>query len=69
MLVGGRFSDRKGVNVPDVVLPVSPLTAKDRSDLEFGLSPGADWVALSFVQSASSRISANQTWDSHYPVN
>jgi pyruvate kinase len=50
VLVGGRLSDRKGVNVPDVVLPVSPLTAKDCSDLEFGLSLGADWVALSFVQ-------------------
>ena len=35
--VGGRLSDRKGVNVPDVVLPVSPLTKKDREDLRFGL--------------------------------
>ena len=50
VLVGGRLSDRKGVNVPDVLLPLSPLTAKDLSDLEFGLSLGADWVALSFVQ-------------------
>jgi len=50
VIVGGRLSERKGVNVPDVVLPMSPLTAKDRSDLEFGLSLGADWVALSFVQ-------------------
>ena len=42
--------DRKGVNVPDVVLPLSPLTKKDRDDLLFGLDLGADWVALSFVQ-------------------
>ncbi|HEX6144652.1 MAG TPA: pyruvate kinase [Geminicoccaceae bacterium] len=47
---GGILSDHKGVNVPDVVLPVSPLTDKDRSDLAFGLEMGADWVALSFVQ-------------------
>ncbi len=48
--VGGKLSDRKGVNVPDVVLPLSPLTKKDRADLRFGLDMGADWVAMSFVQ-------------------
>jgi pyruvate kinase len=50
VLTGGRLSDRKGVNVPDVVLPVSPLTDKDRRDLQFGLELGCDWIALSFVQ-------------------
>ena len=52
VLVGGVLSDRKGVNVPGVVLPISPLTAKDHADLAFGLSLGVDWVALSFVQRA-----------------
>jgi pyruvate kinase len=47
---GGLISDRKGVNVPSVALPISPLTAKDRDDLDFGLALGVDWVALSFVQ-------------------
>ena len=47
---GGALSDRKGVNVPGVVLPLSPLTTKDRLDLDYGLSLGVDWVALSFVQ-------------------
>lgn len=50
VLVGGKLSDRKGVNVPGVLLPISPLTAKDRADLTFGLELGVDWVALSFVQ-------------------
>lgn len=50
VLVGGALSDRKGVNVPGVVLPISPLTEKDRDDLAFGLELGVDWVALSFVQ-------------------
>ena len=50
VLVGGVLSDRKGVNVPGVVLPISPLTAKDRADLDFGLALDVDWVALSFVQ-------------------
>lgn len=47
---GTRLSDRKGVNVPGVVLPLSPLTPKDRDDLAFALDQGVDWVALSFVQ-------------------
>ncbi|MCG5243196.1 pyruvate kinase [Azospirillum doebereinerae] len=47
---GTKLSDRKGVNVPGVVLPLSPLTKKDREDLVFALDSGVDWVALSFVQ-------------------
>lgn len=47
---GGILSDRKGVNVPGVVLPLSALTDKDRKDLAFGLTLGIDWIALSFVQ-------------------
>lgn len=49
---GGLLSDRKGVNVPGVVLPMSALTEKDRKDLAFGLELGVDWIALSFVQRA-----------------
>ncbi len=48
--VGGALSDRKGVNVPDVVVPLPALTEKDRKDLAFALEQGVDWVALSFVQ-------------------
>jgi pyruvate kinase len=47
---GTKLSDRKGVNVPGVILPLSPLTPKDREDLVFALDQGVDWVALSFVQ-------------------
>ena len=48
--VGGRISNNKGLNVPDVVLPVAALTDKDRADLAFALDHGVDWIALSFVQ-------------------
>jgi pyruvate kinase len=48
--VGGKLSERKGVNVPGVVLPLTALTAKDRRDLELALELDADWIALSFVQ-------------------
>jgi pyruvate kinase len=49
---GSKLSDRKGVAVPEAVIPVSALTPKDREDLAFALRMGVDWVALSFVQKA-----------------
>jgi pyruvate kinase len=48
--VGGALSNNKGLNVPDVVLPMAALTEKDRSDLAFAVEQGVDWIALSFVQ-------------------
>jgi pyruvate kinase len=48
--IAGALSNRKGVSLPDTVLPVSAMTAKDRSDLEAALAEGVDWIALSFVQ-------------------
>ncbi|OUS20500.1 pyruvate kinase [Litorivita pollutaquae] len=50
VLNGGTISNRKGVNVPDVVLPLAALSGKDRADLEFVCQLGVDWLALSFVQ-------------------
>ncbi|MFV0491971.1 MAG: pyruvate kinase [Pseudorhodobacter sp.] len=50
VVVGGTISNRKGVNVPDVVLPLAALSEKDRKDLEFACELGVDWLALSFVQ-------------------
>ncbi|PND66672.1 pyruvate kinase, partial [Escherichia coli] len=48
--VGGTLSNNKGLNVPDVVLPMAALTDKDRSDLAFAIDQHVDWIALSFVQ-------------------
>ncbi|MFP7569916.1 pyruvate kinase [Marivita sp. S2033] len=50
VITGGTISNRKGVNVPDVVLPLAALSDKDRADLEFVCELGVDWLALSFVQ-------------------
>ncbi|KIN65403.1 Pyruvate kinase [Sulfitobacter noctilucae] len=50
VVIGGVISNRKGVNVPDVVLPLAALSEKDRADLEFVCNLGVDWLALSFVQ-------------------
>ena len=58
--VGGEISDRKGVNVPDVELPLAALSAKDREDLEFMCNLGIDWLALSFVQRAEDVVEARE---------
>ena len=48
--VGGVLKNKKGVNLPDTLLPLSAMTEKDRSDLAAALALGVDWIALSFVQ-------------------
>jgi pyruvate kinase len=50
VVVGGMLASRKGISLPDTVLPIGPLTDKDRQDLDYALRLGVDWVALSFVQ-------------------
>ncbi|MES2888843.1 MAG: pyruvate kinase [Pseudomonadota bacterium] len=51
--VAGRLQERKGLNLPDSLLPLPALTTKDLEDLAFGLALGVDWIALSFVQTAA----------------
>jgi len=50
VLNDGILSDNKGINIPGIILPISSLTSKDKSDLTKALDMGVDWVALSFVQ-------------------
>ena len=52
VIYGGTLSDRKGVNLPDTLLPIPALTEKDRADLEAAAQLGVDWIAISFVQRA-----------------
>lgn len=61
--VGGVLSAHKGVNLPNVKLPISAITAKDKKDLEFALSLGVDWVCLSFVQSVQDVRTAKKLVD------
>jgi pyruvate kinase len=67
VVVGGPLSDRKGVNVPDMVLPIPALTVKDRDDLEFAVQHGANFIGLSFVQrpedvAEAKRLVAGRAW-------
>ncbi|MBY0429712.1 MAG: pyruvate kinase, partial [Rhodospirillales bacterium] len=50
VVTGGELSNHKGLNVPNVILPLSALTDKDHADLQVALELGCDWIALSFVQ-------------------
>ena len=63
VIVGGVLSNRKGVNVPDVVLKIPILTEKDKADLDFALNLGVDWVAVSFVQTVEDMIDAKRVID------
>ena len=67
MLTGGPLSDRKGVNVPDIMLNIPALTEKDRLDLDFALGQGVDFIGLSFVQrpedvAEAKEIAAGRAW-------
>lgn len=67
VMTGGTISDRKGVNVPDVALPIPALTKKDRRDLDFALEHGVDYIGLSFVQrpedvAEAKEIAAGRAW-------
>ena len=53
VVVGGLLTSHKGVNVPGVSLPIAAVTDKDLEDLKFGIAQKMDYVAASFVRSAS----------------
>ncbi len=60
VLGGEALSDHKGLNLPGLTIPIPALTPKDRQDLDFALSQGVDWVALSFVQRAADMADLRQ---------
>lgn len=67
--VGGYLSAHKGVNLPNVKLPISAITQKDKKDLEFALNLGVDWVCLSFVQSVEDvRMARNLIGDKAWVI-
>lgn len=63
VMIGGRLSGRKGVNVPGANLSLGALTEKDKADLEFGIKNKIDFVALSFVRRASDIIDLRKILD------
>ncbi|MGB0087758.1 MAG: pyruvate kinase [Rhodomicrobiaceae bacterium] len=68
VLIGGELSSRKGVSLPDTLLRLSPLTERDRENLEYAANLGVDWIALSFVQRAEDIIEAKQLIDGRAAV-
>jgi pyruvate kinase len=65
VLVGGEVQSHKGVNLPGVPIPIPSLTPKDLGDLEFALSLGVDYVALSFVRAAKDLRELREIIDHH----
>ena len=63
VLNDGVISNNKGVNIPDVILPIDSMTDKDRADLQKALDMNVDWVALSFVQQAEDIIKLKKIID------
>ncbi len=53
VIVGGKVSDHKGINLPGVAVSVPALSEKDTTDLRWALRLGVDYIALSFVRSAA----------------
>ena len=53
VVVGGRISDHKGINLPGVPVSVPAMSEKDIEDLRWGLHLTVDFIALSFVRSAA----------------
>ena len=60
VVVGGRVTSHKGMNLPGTVVSAPTLTDKDREDLRFGVAQGVDYIALSFVRGAEDILAAKQ---------
>lgn len=69
VLIGGKLKGKKGLNVPELRLDISPLTEKDKADAAFILScgDGFDYVALSFVQKAADVIELREFMRANAP--
>lgn len=65
VVIGGKLSEKKGINVPEAALSVPALSEKDREDLAFGAELGVDWVALSFVRSREDMLDARAELAKH----
>ena len=63
VLVGGKLSSHKGINLPGARMRIPGFTEKDRADLEFGLSQNVDFVAISFVRSANDILAIRSAMD------
>ncbi|WZL82296.1 pyruvate kinase [Vallitaleaceae bacterium 9-2] len=50
---GGIVKNRKGVNIPNIHLNLPSMTPADESDLIFGIENDVDFIAASFIRTAS----------------
>lgn len=60
VITGGELHSRKGVNLPNTVIPIPSLTAKDRDNAEWAISENFDYLAMSFVRRAADVLELRQ---------
>ena len=65
VLVGGRISDHKGINVPNIHIDMPYLSEADKRDLIFGVENDVDFIAASFVRSKEDVIALRKFVDYH----
>jgi pyruvate kinase len=57
---GGMLGERKGINLPGIILPIPSMTEKDRDDLKWAAQQDVDYFALSFVRSGTDCTEAKE---------
>ena len=62
---GGRISNHKGINVPNVHLDMPFLSEQDQSDILFGIENDVDFIAASFVRCKEDVIALRKFVDYH----
>ena len=60
VIQGGHLTNRKSINVPDLVLNLPSITQKDIADIKYGISVGFDYIAASFVRKPEDVIAIKQ---------
>ena len=67
VVVGGKISNHKGINLPGVNVSAPALTEKDEADLRWALATGVDMIAMSFVRTPGRRPARAEDHDRHGP--
>jgi pyruvate kinase len=67
VVVGGAIGCKKGINTPELAVPVPALTEKDEKDAIIAINQDVDFIALSFVQRASDVMKLRELIAKHLP--
>ena len=60
VIQGGNLTNRKSINVPDLILNLPSITSKDIEDIKYGITAGFDYIAASFVRKPEDVLAIKQ---------